>query len=420
MAGTRPETRRRTAALGVVLAVALVVAPAAAPLATAQSGDRVTITVLVTTERETPISGATVTASWDGGETQGTTAGNGRVFLDVPRGATVSFDADHPEYTRNDPLRRTITPDTDEVTVEVSRAVQFTYRVTGADDEAVAGAQVRVLDDRGREVVTGETGSDGRYQTPRLAAADYTVRIERAGYLTVTRSERGTQSVTRPITLERGLATLSVVVTDPRLGEPVAGATVSVAGESVASDADGRVAVDVPVNDQVTVRAEREGYGDARTTVSVAEADRTLELSMSRLPNLTLSTVNERVVVGESTVVTVRDAYDDPAANVTVLLDGEAVGETDADGELTVTVDSAGEHELRARRDNTRSAPVAVEGVATGEAGSATATSGAAGTSTAAVRTPSSGLAPGFGALPALAALAALLALAYASRSPRR
>lgn len=413
------ETRfdRPTAALAALVVVGLVLAPATAPLATAQSGDRVTITAVVVTERETPIPGATVIATWDGGETRGTTAGNGRVFLDVPRGATVSFDVDHSEYARNDPLRRTITADTDQVTVAVSPAVRFTYRVTGSDDEPIEGAQVRVLNDRGNEVVSGETDANGRYATPRLAAADYTIRIERAGYFTVTRSESGTQSATRPITLERGLATLSVTVTDPRLGSPLAGATVRVAGESGETGDDGLVALDVPVNDEVTVAAERDGYADASTEVSVAESDRALNLTMSRTPNLTISAANRRVVVGESTVVEVRDAYDDPATNVTVLLDGEAVGETDDEGELVVTVESAGEHELRARRGNVRSDPAVVEGVAAGEDGTATATPG---TSTGAVRTPSSGLAPGFGVAAALAALSLLAALGYAGRSSRR
>lgn len=415
MTETRPD--RKTAALAALLAAGLVLAPAAAPLAAAQSGDRVTITAVVVTERETPIPGATVIATWDGGETRGTTAGNGRVFLDVPRGATVSFDVDHSEYARNDPLRRTIGPDTDEVTVEVSPAVRFTYRVTGSDDEPIAGAQVRVLNDRGTEVVSGQTDADGRYATPRLAAADYTIRIERAGYFTVTRTESGTQSVTRPITLERGLVTLSVTVTDSRLGSPVEGATVRAAGESGETGADGLVALDVPVNDDVRVAAERDGYADASTEVPVSESDRALNLTMTRTPNLTLSAVNDRVVVGESTVVEVRDAYDDPAANVTVLLDGEAVGETDDEGELAVAVESAGEHELRARRGNTRSAPVVVEGVAVGEGGTTTA---APGTSTGAVRTPSSGLAPGFGVAAALAALSLLAALGYAGRSSRR
>lgn len=395
----------------------LVVAPAALPTATAQSDDRVTITVLVATEQGTPVSDATVMASWDGGETRGTTAGNGRVFLDVPRGATVAFDVDHPEYVRNDPLRRTITPDTDEVTVDVSPAVRFTYRVSGTDGEPIEGARVRVLNDRGAEVASGETGADGRYVTPRLAAGDYTIRIERAGYLTVVQNESGTQSVTRQITLERGSVTLAVTVADPRADAPVEGATVRAAGASGETDADGRVALEVPVNDEVTVTAEREGYADVRTTVSVGESDRALNLTTTRLPNLTLSVTSDRVVVGESTVVDVRDAYGDPAANVTVLLDGEPVGETDADGELAVTVGSAGEHRLRARRGDVRSAPVVVEGVAVDGGDGATATPG---TPTGAVRTPSSGPAPGFGVGAALAAVVAFLALAYGSRSSRR
>ena len=130
--------------MALVLA-ALVVVAAAAPVATSESGDRVTVTILVTTDRETPVPDATVTAAWDGGETQGTTAGNGKVFLDVPRGATVSFDADQSDYTRNSPLRRTIGPATDQVTVEVSVAVQFTYRVSDAAGDPLSGTDVSGL-----------------------------------------------------------------------------------------------------------------------------------------------------------------------------------------------------------------------------------------------------------------------------------
>lgn len=417
MTGIRSNRSRRTAALVAVVLAALVVVPAAAPVATAQSGDRVTVTVLVTTDRETPVPGATVTATWDGGETQGTTAGNGKVFLDVPRGATVSFDANQSGYTRNSPLRRTIGPDTDQVTVGVSVAVQFTYRVSDADGDPLSGTDVSVLNDRGREIAGGDTGSDGRYATPRLAAADYTVRFERAGYFTVNRSESGTQSVTRPITLERGLATLAINVTDSRTGTPLEGATVEADSVSGETDADGRINLDVPVNDEVAVDVSLTGYDATTRSFTTGEAGRTVTVSLARLPNLTTSTANDRVVVGESTLVSVRDAYDDPAANVTVIVDGEETGETDADGELLVTVESAGDHEIRAQRGNIRSQTVVVEGVATGDAGGATTTPG---TSTGAVRTPSSGLAPGFGVGAGLVALTLVLALGYAVRSPRR
>jgi 5-hydroxyisourate hydrolase-like protein (transthyretin family) len=401
-----------SAAVAVAVA-AVVLAAAGAPLAAAQSGDRTTITVVVVTERETPVPGATVSATWEGGETTGQTAGNGRVFLDVPVGATVAFDVDHPDVVRNSPYRRTIRADTDEVTVVASPAVTFTYRVRDADGDALSDVAVSVTDDDGREVAAGETDADGRYASPRLAAGAYTVRFERTGYFDVTRSESGSQSVTRPIEMERGLVTLAVNVSDPRVGTPVADATVEAAGESATTGADGRADLAVPVNTEVDLVAAREGYADARTTVPVAEADRSVNVSLARLPNLTLSAANDRVVVGERVVVEVRDAYGGPAANVTVLRDGEAVGTTDAEGELAVPVEAAGDHTLRARRGNVRSATVTVEGVATGDG-----TTAAPGTSTGAVRTPSSGLAPGFGALAALVALVA--AGAYAGRSSRR
>jgi hypothetical protein len=208
--------------------------------------------------------------------------------------------------------------------------------------------------------------------------------------------------------MERGLVTLAVNASDPRLGAPVADVDVEAADESGTTGADGRVDLSVPVNSEVEVVATRDGYADARTTVAVAEADRSLNVSLARVPNLTLSAANDRVVVGESVVVEVRDAYGDPAANVTVLRDDEAVGTTDADGELAVPVETAGDQTLRARRGDVRSETVVVEGVATGGAATATAD----GTSTGAVRTPSSGLAPGFSVLAAL--LAFVCAGAYA------
>ena len=395
-----------------VVVAALVLASAGTPLAAAQSADRTTVTVVVVTERETPVSDATVTATWEGGETTGRTAGNGRVFLDVPVGATVAFDVDHPEFVRNSPYRRTIRADTGEVTVEASPAVTFTYSVADADGDALAGVAVSVTDDDGREVAAGETDTDGRFASPRLAAGAYTVRFERAGYLDVTRTESGRQSVTRPIGMERGLVTLAVNASDPRLGAPVADVDVEAADGSGTTGADGRVDLSVPVNSEVEVVATRDGYADARTTVAVAEADRSVNVSLARVPNLTLSAANDRVVVGESVVVEVRDAYGDPAANVTVLRDDEAVGTTDADGELAVPVETAGDQTLRARRGGVRSETVTVEGVAAGGAATATAD----GTSTGAVRTPSSGLAPGFSALAALLALVCAGAYAVSRR----
>jgi hypothetical protein len=403
--------RRSAAALAVVVVVSVLAAPVG--VGAAQSGDdTTTVTVTVQTDDRTPVSGATVTATWDGGETSGDTAGNGKVFLDVPTGATVAFAVDHPEFTRNFPLRRTVDADTDEVTVEVSPAVTLTYRASDAEDDPVTDAAVTVVDDRGREVATGETDADGEFVSPQLEAGRYEVTLRKPGFLTVERTEETGVGVTRQVEMARGDVVLRVDVRDPRADADVAGATVRVAGSTAETNADGRASLSVPVNTQVRVQVNREGYGDASRQVSVEESTRTVEVALARLPNLTVETVNRRVVVGESTLVRVTDAYGDPAANVTVLYDGEAVATTDESGEATVPVESAGEHEVSARRDRVTADAVTVEGVDEGDATTDTATS------TATVRTPgpSSGLAPGFGVG---AALAAVLALAYAASSRR-
>jgi len=412
------QDSRRSVVVGVALVVVAAALLAGSTPAAAQSdGDTTTVTVTVETDDGTTVSGATVTATWDGGEASADTAGNGKVFLDVPVGATVSFDVDHPDYTRNFALRRTVSDTTDEITVEVADAVQFSYRVTDPQGDAVEDARVAVVDGAGREVAAGRTGSDGRFVTPQVEAGSYTVRFTKTGHLSVERTEETGVDATRRIEMERADVVLAVDVRDPRADEEISGASVRVDDKTARSDDSGRATVSVPVNSEVRVEVTREGYGDATREVSVDESDRTVEVALSRLPSLTLASANERVVVGESTRVTVTDAYDDPAANATILVGGEEVATTDEDGEALVPVEAAGETEIRARRGGTTSNAVTVEGVS----GDAAETDGS--TTTAAVQTdgddglPSFGAAPGFGVV---AALAALLSLAYVARRSRR
>ena len=72
--------------------------------AAAQSESQVTLTVSVLDQTNTSIGGATITASWEGGERTATTASNGRAFIDVPEGETVELDAEHEDFVRNHPL----------------------------------------------------------------------------------------------------------------------------------------------------------------------------------------------------------------------------------------------------------------------------------------------------------------------------
>ncbi len=408
------DGRRPVVALVVVVAALLA---GAAPAAAQSDGDTTTVTVTVETVDGTTVSGATVAATWDGGQTSADTAGNGKVFLDVPVGATVSFDVDHPDYTRNFALRRTVSENTGEITVEVTDAVSFTYRVADRRGDAVEDVRVAVVDSAGREVAGGRTGADGRFVGPQIEAGSYAVRFTKTGYLTVERTEETGVAVTRRIEMERSDVVLAVDVRDPRADDEVANATVRVGDRTARSDDTGRASVSVPVNSEVRVEVTRDGYGDTARAISVDESDRTVEVTLSRLPGLTLESANERVVVGESAQVTVTDAYGDPAANVSVVVGGETVAATDGDGEALVPITEAGETEIRAQRGRTASNRVTVEGVSGDVAGPDT------GTTTGSVSTdrdgglPSFGAAPGFGVV---AALGALLSFAYVAARSRR
>jgi PGF-CTERM protein len=407
------DSDRCRVGVALALAIALVVVPVAALPASGQSEDTVTLTVSVVTDRGTPVGGAAVEASWDGDSTRATTAGNGKVFVDVPAGATVSLDVRHEGYTRNFPFRATVREDR-VVTVEVRPAVTFAYAVSDADGDAVADARVTVLDTAERVVARGTTDANGRYATGPLEAGTYRVRFERAGFYNHTRTEEATQDRTRRVTLKRGTVALTVAVSDPHFEppRPVANATVNGSGlGSVRTDDGGTAVLDAPVNSQVEVAVEKEGYRSTTRSLAVGEAARRANVSVGRAPNLTLVATNSRVVVGESVLVEVRDAYDDPAGNVTVLRDGDPVGTTDGAGELAVPVGTAGPHELRARGRGTSSNRVTVEGVTAADATTGNGTDTGTGTT--------GSLAPGFGALAAVVALLAVGLLARYADSRR-
>lgn len=136
------------------MVVALVPTLAGTPAA-AQS-DTVTLTVSVRDPADQPVSNATVTASWDGGSVERTTAGNGKAFMDVPVGETVSFTVDHSAYVRNRPY--TVTPTGDAaVAIPVSRSAGITIVAVDDEGERVEGATVSVVR-KGRSSPRGGRG----------------------------------------------------------------------------------------------------------------------------------------------------------------------------------------------------------------------------------------------------------------------
>ena len=102
---------------------------------------------------------------------------------------------------------------------------------------------------------------------------------------------------------------------------------------------------------------------------------------------LVLSGVAPVAVAGDSDTIqqsdgslslSVTDVYGDPVAGASLLLDGDIVSETGADGTASVPMESGGEHTLRARTGGTLSDPQMI--TADGPPSTATPTETASGT----------------------------------------
>lgn len=394
--------------MAVTLAVALVVGPAG--FVAAQDGGTVTVTVAVHDSDGDPVSNAALDAEWDGGSTTATTAGNGMAFVDVPDGAEVTVAVTHDRYVREDPY---VIDDASEreVSVRVYRKSAIRLEV-GDDDGGVSDASV-LIERGGLDVETGTTDENGVYETGVIREGDYAVTVSKPGYYTRRKEVRAEGEITNRVAVTRGSVPVRVDVADPRTdpAAPVDDANVTLDGVGTAhTDGSGDATVEAPVNTQSTLRVTKSGYRTVSRDLSVGEEATDVSVSLSRTPSLTVSAVNERVLVGERVALSVTDAYDDPAAGVTVTLDGDPVGTTDDEGEIAVRIDDPGDHALRATDDDVTSDAVRVEAVdPDGTTPTPTGTDAPADTATATPTTTATSLVgPGF--TPVAAVLAVLVA----------
>ncbi|WP_318569157.1 carboxypeptidase-like regulatory domain-containing protein [Salinigranum marinum] len=360
--------------LTVTLVVVASLAGASGPVgAQSQSeSELVTLTVeLVVPSSNQRVGGAELVARWDGGQTTATTASNGRAFLDVPEAATVEITIGDSDYTRNEPYRIRVATER-EHTIEVARKAELDVVVRDAEGP-VGDARV-VLRQDDLAVATGRTDSSGRFQSGTVAQGRYTLSVVRPGYYRTTTDIVVAGSPEQTVNIESGRVDYDIAVEDPHFdpAQPVANATVSIEGVgNRTTDERGAVGTLVPVNSDVRVRVSKAGYGTVTETITVNESEGSASFSLSREPSLSLTTLNERVVVGEVVAVEVTNAYGEPAGGVALLLDGERVGQTDSGGEAAVRIEEAGDHELRARRGEATSTAVTVRGVGEGSTGAA-------------------------------------------------
>jgi PGF-CTERM protein len=166
----------------------------------------------------------------------------------------------------------------------------------------------------------------------------------------------------------------------------------------------------VPVNDQYQVTVTKENYSEVSRQVGVDQSQKTVGFTVNRSPRVTISPSQDRVVTGESVEVRITNEYDNPIGNVSVSLDGDSVGTTDAQGRLSFVVENQGEHTISATH-NGNSAEYTIQGVqaatSPAETDTATETDSEDGDDGG-----SSTFGPGFGPVAVVLALLALTLLA--------
>jgi hypothetical protein len=394
-----------------LLLAAMVVCSVAAVAAPTAAQDTATLTVSVVTDDGAGIGGATIEASWDGGETTETTAGNGKAFVDVPAGADVELSVESEDYIRNTPFV-VENADDREVEVTVARKGQLTVEATDPDG-AVEDVRVRLLRS-GTEISEGRTDAQGSYTTDVVEQGSYVVRLYKPGYYrNATRVTVGEDSNVS-FGMRKGKVNVQFEAVDDHFSEPQRLSDVQVSVDDLGTQrtTGGTVTFSLPVNSRYSVTATKDGYQVNETSIFVGTAEETVRLAINRERTLTIEPANQRVVVGETVSVRVRDAYGDRVEGATILVDGEEAATTDAEGNAAVPIESDGDHELEAEYEGVTSTSVTVEGVS-GDGGTPEPTD-----SPTASPTPEEGLdvpLPGFGPVAALLALL-LVGLVAATR----
>ncbi len=349
--------------LGVAVTAAVILGAGLFAGAAAGIDDPVTLDITVLDRDGEPVSNAELTVVWADNQTVEETRANGRALVDVPAGADVEIRVDHPEYTRNRPFT---------VTDATSRAVEVPVALSGVagltvleGEQPVPDTQLTVREPGGPVVAELTTGDDGTAETGRLEQGQYEVTTERPGYFDETVSlELDREQVERSIAVESGRVTVSFAVFDDHFDppEPIEGATIETERTILETGSEGQRSVDLDVNTVQNVTVNRDGYVEVTRRLVVGETDRAFEITTQREPELELVSDQQRVIVGEQVRVTATNAYDEPVAGATILLNGEPVGETGANGQLLVEITETGQQTVRAEADLLRG-EATIEGV---------------------------------------------------------
>ncbi len=382
----------------------LLVSTAVPAMVGTAAAEQVTLEVTVVDRTGGTVSNVKLSATWDGGgPVNETTRANGKALIDVPAGADVEITVHDDTYIRNFPY--TVEDASGEsVQVHVAEKGELDVSVT-SDEGPLKDAQVW-LKRGGRYPAASQTGAAGSVTLGPVEQGSYQLVVNKPGFLENRTTVVVGADSSRTMVLHRGNVQATFTVQDDHYDDPrpLENATVSIpqTGTTLTTLSGGEATTSVPVNRKLEVTVGKEGYDSVTKTLEVGESDTSMTVSIQRTEAISVAPANERVVVGETTRITVTDEYGTPVEGATVTRNGETVGTTDAEGHLTVPVESAGEVTISASAEGL-SASATVEGVDTG-GGDGTAT-GTSQTDADATETPGDG-GPGFGPLVTVVAVA--------------
>jgi len=340
--------------------------------ATSQQQQLVEVEVVVEDRNGSRLSDIEVVAEWGDGETaSGTTTSQGRVLLDVSANQRVEFtvnDTDG-EFVRNhQPVR--VRPDSlsERISIQMAPRGQIDFTVVDTNNQPVEEARLRLThDDDPRTVTTVFTDENGKALVTGIEQRAYTVNVLRAGYNTTQETvELGGSATTSTIEIESHRVNVDFTVVDDHFAEPepLEGATVDIAGvgSPIPTDENGETQARLPVNDDYEVTVLLDGYQETRTVLSLNQEPTTVELQTQRNPSISINQLQNAIVVGQPTQVTVTNAYDEPAENARVSLNGRTVGRTDPQGQIVFNITEAGNNTIEASADGL-TASTTLEGV---------------------------------------------------------
>ncbi len=411
-----------------IIATALVVAALAPGAIGGAAAEDVTLTVTVVDSNGDSLSDIPVSVTWDDGNEgpiNGTTTPDGRVLFGVPEGADVEVTIEDDRYLRNFPY---VVEDVSDETVEVPVSMSGRADVTVVDSTGpVRNATVRVfLQDGGRVVDRMETNQTGESTSDPVERGSYGLQAAKAGYLTNnTDIIVGEGMNNKTVRLRRGSTEARFIVVDETFDtpRPIENATVDIqGGGTLFTLSNGLATTSVSPNRDYSVTVRKDGYDTVTETLSVGESTARLNVSIERTDAISVSTSNQRVVINESTTVTVTDEYNESVAGATVRVNGTEVGQTGDNGALSVQLGTAGTIPISAVDGDLNASttvqvfdPNSTDATATATANAtetATVTATASTNETETTTETSGESGPGFGILAALLALASVLVLA--------